>query len=273
LTGPNIVNQEFLFLVNAVDDSANGYTDEGLDGIDNDQDGIIDPGYNSIDDNGNGLVDETAELAIGPVPATNIYNNGEYEHEVFLNSPPTNPNGTGYTIYRRPVASPGAREVSLPTGVAIDMTTWNPALFTIGTQTFTTERSRLPVDPLTGYVEVMINPNGQIIQSGATSTTSQAAPVSMPYYHFWISDLDDIFEPMPIAGVPYLLPMPYDPATNPTFPNPSDTTGRALKGERRLVSLNTRTGQITTTTPSNFSAFNVLTLDFPYLQAQAGIKD
>lgn len=264
-------NAEFLFLVNGTDDNSDGYTDEAVDGIDNDQDGFIDPGYNSHDDNGNGLIDETAELALGPLPpnpTTFNYNYGEYEQEAFMNPPGAV--GIPYTIYRRPVPSPGAREIALPTGVGIDMTSWDASLFSTPTQTHVPERSRLPVDPLTGYIEVMVSPNGQVIQAGATSGTSQAPPANMPFYHFWIADLDDIYEPVATTGVPYLLPMP---GGSNSFPNANDGTRRVLKGERRLVSLNTRSGQLTTTTPDLFDATSILTLDFPYLKAQGGMKE
>jgi prepilin-type N-terminal cleavage/methylation domain-containing protein len=265
-------NQEFLFLVNGADDNNDGYTDEGLDGLNNDQDfypathpmaglPVIDPGYNSIDDDQNGLVDDTLELAYGPGGGNYAY--GEYEHEVALN---VIPNNSTYTILRRPVPSPGAREVALPEGIVIDMTTWNAG------GTHVPERSRLPVDPLTGYCDIMISPNGQVVQSGPTSVTSQAPPVGVPYFHFWLADADDIYEPVDNSGngVPYLLPMPMGATA---YPNVNDTSGRFLKGERRLVSLNTRTGQIVTTTPEDFNATSTLTLDYPYLQAQAGVKE
>jgi prepilin-type N-terminal cleavage/methylation domain-containing protein len=258
-TSSNItnLNQEFLFLVNGKDDNGDGYTDEPLDGIDNDRDGFIDPGYNGRDDNGNGVYDETAELALN--------NYGEYEPETFANPLSTTTPST-YTIYRRPVPSPGSREIALPQGTVIDLTTWNspPPL--------APERSRLPIDPLTGYTDIMMNPNGQILQAGATSMTSDSAPVGVTYFHFWICDVEDVYEPVYNAAnnVPYALPMPMGTVN---YPNANDATNRFLKGERRLVSVNTRSGQVVTTAPENFNALSTLTLDSPYLQAQAGVKE
>ena len=79
---------------------------------------------------------------------------------------PTNPT---YTIFRRPVVSPGARETTLPAGVVIDLTTWNAP--TVDWQrptrpTLQPERSRLPVDPYSDYVDIMIAPSGQVVTPG-----------------------------------------------------------------------------------------------------------
>ena len=116
---------DFLLLVNGVDDNANGWTDEGWDNIDN---------------NGNGQVDELAE----------------WEAEVWTG--PSLPNGINannvpYIIRRRPAPGPNAREVALPTQVVVDLTTWKT----------TRERSRLPVNPYTGYVDILVNPDGSVV--------------------------------------------------------------------------------------------------------------
>jgi prepilin-type N-terminal cleavage/methylation domain-containing protein len=247
---------EFLFLMNGQDDNGNGWVDEGCDGIDNDGDGIVDPGFNGLDDAGfingvmypaNGVIDEAAEMMIGRGMA------GEFEQEVFVGAqaaqPPYN---TAYTIYRRPVVSPGARETTLPAGVVIDLTTWNASQFG-----FLPERSRLPVDAFTGYVDIMIDQNGRVITPGAGSDGGGAyknSPLSsLPFYHFWLSERDGVVAP------------PASPTTIPLLPIPP-----ALTGERRLVTLFVKTGQIVSNSIQNFNAANTNT---PYYDAQSGIKE
>jgi len=132
----------------------------------------------------------------------------------------------------------------------------------------TQERSRLPVDPFTGNVDVLVAPNGQILASNASS--SLAPPVNFPFYHFWITERDDVFEPFD-TGPPY-LPMPSgtggDPRINASVVYP--TTLPNLKSERRLLSVNTRTGQITSTAIEVFYANNT---SYPFEAAEAGVKD
>ena len=97
--------------MNGQDDNGNGWIDEECDGIDNDGDGIVDPGFNGLDDSGfingsssptNNVIDEPAEMMIGNGLAA------EFEQEVFLGSPGQPPaEHEAYTIFRRPVVSPG----------------------------------------------------------------------------------------------------------------------------------------------------------------------
>ena len=130
-------NPEFLFLVNGVDDNSNGWVDEGWDGVDN---------------NGNNLVDELAE----------------WEPETFLGAwPPPTAAGTQmiYTIQRRPVPTINAREVSLPSDVVIDASSWG----------LTNERTRVPnpaFNQFSGIIEIMINPDGSVVP-----TTIYSSPV------------------------------------------------------------------------------------------------
>ena len=100
----------------------------------------------------------------------------------------------------------------------IDLTTWNPQFFTaqaitagITNISYVSERSRLPVDPNTGYVDILLNPNGTVVP-----TTKYSSPTSVgmgsAFYHFWLSERSDLFDPQmqAVAGVPYLLPMVSD---------------------------------------------------------------
>jgi hypothetical protein len=193
-----VVEVEFLFLVNGRDDNGNGFIDEGFDGIDN---------------NGDGRVDEIAEWE------TETWAGGQASTVTY--------NAT-YTISRRPVRSHGTRDVALPAGVVLDLTTWAT----------TRERSRLPVNPLSGEVDLMITPGGQVIPTTIYSTPACAGMAS-PYLHFWLADRGDQFDPA--AGTSPQLPLPQ--GMNPSH------SGRELKGEASIVSLSTRTGLISTSTP------------------------
>lgn len=193
---------EFLHVVNGQDDDGDGWVDEGFDGVDNDGDGVIDPAYNGIDDDGNGVIDDVGEL---------LFNNGgEFEPEQFVGSEFNKVNIGGesnkrYTIVRRPVVSEGAREVPLPNGVVIDLTTWNAtaALDSTGAthQPTLPERSRLPVDPYSFTVDVMLTPDGQVMTANAGQSAGSMSAVSfptgnMPFYHFWIAQREDVYDPL-----------------------------------------------------------------------------
>ena len=245
---PSTANPEYLILTNGLDDDGDGFTDESFDGLDNDGDGVIDPAYNGLDENNNGIVDDE-------------YTIGEYENETFVGSlnSPTFSTATqySYTIIRRPVVSPGAREIALPAGVVIDLTTWNAPTLGAGVLP---ERSRLPVDPYSFYVDIMIDQSGRVVTSGAGTSagnTSANSPLSsLPFYHFWLTEREGVVAPtIPTTGV----------VANPLLPVPS-----ALKGERRLVTLFVKTGQIVSNSLENSSATDV---NFPFYDAQSGTKE
>ncbi len=279
---------EGLFLVNGQDDDGDGYVDNSFDGIDNDGDGLTDPGFDGIDNDGvNGVVDDQNEVFLRIIGGTLMYDPRPFATAAFNSPPGYNPEFEGetapslpalnftnaagfinkpYTILRRPVTTRGARETVLPQGTVIDLTTFNT----------TQERSRLPVDPISKYVDILIAPNGTIFRADAASGN---API-IPFYHFWIAEREDVFGPVAQVGVPYLLPMP---ARSFGYPNAGDASGRVLKGDRRLVSMFTRTGQILTNTIEQFdgsgnpagspptppSDFGV---NLPFLAAQQGVR-
>jgi hypothetical protein len=85
--------------------------------------------------------------------------------------------------------------------------------------------------------------------------------MSFPFFHFWISDNDDIVAPL--SGTA-------SRATALPTPDVRDSQGRLLKGERRLVSINTRTGQIVTGSAENFDTSNINT---PFFNVEHGIRD
>lgn len=247
---------EILFFVNAIDDDEDGYIDNGRDGIDND---------------GNGLVDDVAEWAeTNAWPPAFIAAAGSGA----LGDP--HDGGVPYQITRQPVPSPGARETVLPESVVVDLTGWalnQP------------ERSRLPVDPVSGTVDILLDPSGRVIP-----TTRYSSPTSFgmnqSFYHIWVAERSDLAELRSDGGTPpsavplvtggaFYLPMPlgmnresdadgpngYDLLvnSNPTLPY--------LKGEMRLLTLSTRTGNLVTT---DRPIFSVVDPSHPYHAPQTG---
>jgi hypothetical protein len=84
------------------------------------------------------------------------------------------------------------------------------------------------------------------------------------FYHFWLAERGDLFDPPnpPAKGVHYLLPQ---------VPNVNTAAGdtRALKGERRLMTLFTRTGQLVT---NQVETFDGAIPSLPFLAPQQGIR-
>ena len=221
---------EFLLLANTADDNGNGWVSEGWDGVDN---------------NGDGNIDEVAEWENELWPETFI-------SQFNQNKP--------YRIRRRPAPVSGGKAVTLPSNVVIDMTTW-------GT---TRERSRLPVNPYTGSVDILVYPGGAVLP-----TTIYASPASFglssAFFHLWVADRSDVFVPISGTTAP-LLPLPVG-----VGPTPSN--GRQIQNEYRLMTLFTRTGLITTnanvpfdnpSAPANNSSYNA---NYPFAPAQQGISD
>jgi prepilin-type N-terminal cleavage/methylation domain-containing protein len=250
---------EYVLLVNGQDDNQNGYVDEGFDGLDNNGNGIMDL---------NDFTEWETEAFVGPQLNSNSFSNQTYH------------------VLRRPVPSQGARETTLPADVVIDMssiTLTNPVTGVVFANLNPPERSRLPVDLTTGYVDILFAPNGTILQSAASSNA--APPASLPFYHFWLAERADVFEPIvnPSFAGGYYLPMPEYVGTQktPHYPFAADTSPRFLKGDRRLVTIFPRTGQIITSSIENFDADPVTTYNrrfyfyanMPFLDAQAGLKE
>jgi len=305
---------QFLYITNGVDDNGNGYVDEAFDGIDNDGDGIIDPLFNGLDDDGDGIVDNETSAGEGGDPSlcdTEAFEGSQY---VAIPAGPASFNPLNYVISRRPVVSPGARETTLPAGVVIDMTTWNAPMVSQMTKTpgaivLQPERSRLPVDPYTYYVDIMISPGGQVIQGGAGSSNgvynALAPQSSQPFYHFWLTERQGVQSPLwqtygsgvtfkdkdKVSYIPrpnpnygataasqnFMLPMPqgtpnYLPmADDPTAGGKAYSTSPVyLTGERRLVTLFVKTGQIVTNSIETFNGFDT---NQPFYDAQAGVKE
>lgn len=291
------LNPEFLFLVNGEDDDNDGYVDEGWDGFNNN---LLNP------------PPKAGEIVGGRLPTDNIYTDElfEWEPEKWSGSLTTdslidNPGGTpnmsptafwvdanwqkgtqdvSYIIERRPVPSPGAREVVLPSNMVIDATTWNS----------TQERSRLPIQEGSLYCDILVNPAGLYVP-----TTQYSTPASggvSPFLHFWLTDREDVHPRGSIwgvdgSGVPksnpsntttatyYELPMSSD---TPGYPPAAVPTAPILKADRRLVTMFAQSGLIVTNTIESTPApsavmpgegFDVTNVNFPFLKAQQGLRD
>lgn len=262
-SGTTTLPAEFLFLVNGQDDNNDGYVDNGWDGIDNDGDGVVDQVIaTGVNPYGEWVEAEkwqgslTAHLATGATSIPNL----------------------PYTISRRPVVTPGARETPLPSGVVIDLTTALP------TTPAALERSRLPVDPSSGSVDILLNTDGSVLPSTVYSAPTSFG-MSSAFYHFWLAERGDVYSiptdtngnAVPLLnGYTFYLPMPlgsnippttnaYDQlvASNPGLPY--------LKGEIRLLSLYTRTGQILV---NDSPVFNIgpQGVNQPYILPQQGAR-
>ena len=238
------VYPEFLFLVNGIDDNKNGWIDEGYDGVDN----------NLAQENATNstpFVDELAEWEAEAWPAG------------FLANPPTN---VPYTVTRRAGPVQNAREVSLPTNVVIDMTTWaNTA----------PERSQFPpgvINPFTGYVDILLYPNGTVVPTTLYSTPSSFG-MAGAFFHFWLAERSDVAVPSSTATAPPFLP----PGNiNQQLQAGNPYSGLLLKGEYSIVTLVARTGRISTSdaapfdnpaSPANGSAYNTA---YPFLAVEQG---
>jgi prepilin-type N-terminal cleavage/methylation domain-containing protein len=247
------VQPEFLFLVNGLDDNSNGWIDEGFDGIDN---------------NANGTIDEIAEWENETWPATMV------NPSPLANVP--------YTIQRRPTPVANAREISLPTNVVIDLTMLLGSLPIApegNNQTATwqfAERSQFPngvIDPYTGNVDILLNPNGTVVPTTIYSAPSSFG-MSAAFFHFWLAERSDIVAPSASAtAAPYL---PVGNINQHLISTTSPYTGPTLQGEYRIVSLFTRTGQVTgndnvqfdnPANPMNQSKYNP---GYPFLAIEQG---
>ncbi len=215
---------------------------------------------NGVDDNKNGWTDEPYDgvepgLAPGLPPATPIR---PRETETPIQ---TIPAPSTYVITRRPTVSPRARVISLPSDVVIDATGYN-APYNVASP----ERSRLgnlvPTTVATGgdkpqffdFIDILFTPGGQVL-SNSPYAGSATLP-TVPFYHFWLTERDGVVD----------LPTT-QPASQPYLPT-------TLKSERRLVTLFTRSGFVVVKQVEDLVNPNDSTdRDYPYRDAQAGIKD
>ena len=186
-----------------------------VNGLDDNANGWIDEGFDGVDNNGNGTVDEFAEWeteAWGSIDAT-------------LNNVP-------YALRRRPSPAAGTKPIALPSNVVVDLTTWAT----------TQERSRLQVDRFTGFVDVMVYPNGSVVPTTIYSTPSSIG-MAGAFAHFWLAERSDVQAPTGTVA--------------PTLPTPA--------GNSWLVTLFARSGKVS-------SIENPSALVNPFTQAQQGVS-
>jgi prepilin-type N-terminal cleavage/methylation domain-containing protein len=225
---------EFLLLVNGVDDDGDGFIDNGYDGVT-----TTFETEHWIGAQASEVVDES--------------NNASTKPPQILN----------YVIKRRPVPSRGARETLLPGNVVIDLTTWNS----------TKERSRLPIDGSSRSIDVLIDPNGPVIQS--TTYSAPSAFIS-PFLHFWLTDREGVVAPNVnlTTGSTFLLPLPDGTSGYPSIlQDPSSP--QYLLGERMLVTIFARTGNVTVNSLQNFNdpVTNAPNPNVPFFYAQLGLEE
>ncbi len=152
---------ECLVLVNGKDDNGNGWIDEGWDGVDN---------------NGDGQIDEAAEWTVNMgAPSVPNVPDVAAEIETWSNVLASgNTVNTGYTIERRPTPMRSDREVALPSNVVVDA-----------------GRSRLTVNKYTGFVDILLNPDGSVRPSVFYSTPSSIG-MAGAFAHFWLGERADV---------------------------------------------------------------------------------
>jgi hypothetical protein len=235
---------EFLLLVNGVDDDGDGFVDLGFDGVDN---------------NNNNLIDNYDPTEIA------------FEPEKWIGAQVQQAAGSTilrYVAKRRPIVARGARETLLPSNVVVDLTSWN----------YTSERSRLPVNGLARYIDILVAPNGQIIQS--TSYSSPASYIS-PFLHIWLTDRDGVVAPtVDRRNRPNLT------TTGMALPMPEATPGYAailnnparplfLEGERMLITISTRTGNMAINSLQSFNdpITGLPNTNAPFYAAQLGVRE
>ena len=89
-------------------------------------------------------------------------------------------------------------------------------------------------------MDILLNPNGTVVPTTEYSSPSSFG-MDSAFYHFWLAERGDLFDPVANPGVPYLLPHGARATVVSHSNDPGET--RFLKGERRLLTLFTRTGQ------------------------------
>jgi prepilin-type N-terminal cleavage/methylation domain-containing protein len=210
---------EYLFLVNGVDDDKDGFVDDAWDGVDNNLN-------NNIDEYAEWTEAETWLGSLATLPFINSVNNVQIPG--LLNQ--------SYTITRRPIPSARGRETTLPSNVVIDLTT-------IGS---TQERTRVPAQSFnhyTGYVDVLINPDGTIVPTTIYSSPSSFG-LSGAFLHFWLAERSDVVAPSAtVPSAPY-LPIGTVTPFSPLVGSPSPWS--YIAGEYRIVTLFSRTGKVST---------------------------
>lgn len=159
---------------------------------------------NGLDDNGDGMADNGYE----PVTANPLSTFAKFETETWQGKLAQGIQRAHYAIHRRPVPVTGATSNTLPSGMVVDLTGWST----------TKDRSRLPVDPYTGSVDILVDATGKTTL-GTIYSVPTASTLGSQWSFFWICPRSDV-------GLP-------------------------PKGDARLVGLNGTTGRVSVLDPAS----------------------
>jgi hypothetical protein len=140
------------------------------------------------------------------------------------------------------------------------------------------------VNPFTGYVDILVYPNGTVVPTTIYSTPSSYG-MSGAFFHFWLAERSDVkpitvnnngvFVPI-VTGQPVYLPV--GNIKTQLAPPTHAFTGPTLQGEYRILTLFTRTGQIVTNdnvefdNPVNPASTTFYNPSFPFLPTEQGSK-
>ena len=91
-------------------------------------------------------------------------------------------------------------------------------------------------------MDILLYPNGTVVPTTEYSSPSSFG-MNSAFYHFWLAERGDLFDPVANTGIPYLLPdgarqhlcRRYSLSLHPT--PPIRWAPVELKGERRLMTL------------------------------------
>jgi hypothetical protein len=203
----------------------------------------------------------------------------------------------------------------------IDLTTWNATgALSSGnvSQPTLPERSRLPVDPYSHTVDVMLTPDGQVMtasagQSAGAMSSGTFPTGNMPFYHFWIAQREDVYDPLfgltpamaLVNGTATKVPGPVPgtftqvPIANPNYaaatpqyyllPMPEGAQGKYYSANGAVVDAPTPNGPFlrgdirlvtlfvktgqVLTYDLGVSNFDPTNTNMPYLQAQFGTRE
>lgn len=149
-----------------------------VNGRDDDGDGRGDPGFNGVDEDGDQVVDDGDEWA---------------EVEAWLPAHKGGVKASPYALFRRPAPTSGP---TIDLGPAVvDLTGWGLEA---------PPRSRVPVDPRTGVVELLVHPDGRVEPAIVASNPAWIG-LRGDWIHLWIADRGDVQDSPRLEGSARLL--------------------------------------------------------------------
>ena len=106
------------------------------------------------------------------------------------------------------------------------------------------------INPFTGYVDILLYPNGTVVPTTIYSTPSSFG-MSGAFFHFWLAERSDVVAmqldrtAIRATGDQPAVILPVGNISQQLVSSSNPYTGPRCKGEYRIVTLFTRTGQIT----------------------------